>query len=125
MMENTKILLTIIPLDESIRTDTLNQFDNLSPDQKFTIQRYCREVFYWLIDLEINYRINQKMNESKGSPALINLHDEIEKEVYQEFQQKIMDASDVRNIETIRKQLTHMVERSKDKLPPLRVPNRS
>jgi len=111
MMVTTKHLLRFLPMDETVRQETLMRMDSYTSDQKLALSELLWSMFYELIDADIKYEFEQaKINIKDGKRELDkNLYRSIEDQVYQRYLRDLREGQESETIGTLREDLKRMM----------------
>lgn len=110
-MINAKNILLVIPMDEKERKDLLATYDTGSEDERWTIDKFCWKMFYWIIEEQTAYEIKLKLQDWKNAKDVLkeDLYQTVRLKVEEELHKKISSAEETNSIESVRAELSQII----------------
>src|SRR6266581_3784596 len=69
---NTKNIIKALPFEETLKTELLNQFDTLTPDQKYTITRIVWQTWNAIFKLRLEEKVEDALADMREGKGEIN-----------------------------------------------------
>lgn len=98
MKITTKDILKLLPFEKKFKSDLLNSFDNLIPDQKFTIEQMLWDIYFALFKLKLEENLQVALLSAKEDQEKLDdgfykrIREQTEKEMQNEAAKKIEEA---------------------------------
>lgn len=107
-----KGLLTFLPIEQSLRQETIAKLDSFDQGQTIVLNRFCWKMFYEIVDLQANYEFEQKLDQAReGKEELKNsMYKQIQNEVYDKFMAQLRQGEEVTTVADIRGKIQEMMK---------------
>ena len=103
------------------RKNLLSKYDFFSDDEKWTIDKFCWKMFFWIIEEQTAYEIKLKLQDWENTKDVLkeDLYQTVRQKVEEELHRKISSAEEANSIESVRAELSQMMSSSdlKARLP--------
>ncbi|OGG15647.1 hypothetical protein A3D77_01305 [Candidatus Gottesmanbacteria bacterium RIFCSPHIGHO2_02_FULL_39_11] len=120
-MITAKNILLVIPMNNEERKNLLSKYDFFSDDEKWTIDKFCWKMFFWIIEEQTAYEIKLKLQDWENTKDVLkeDLYQTVRQKVEEELHRKISSAEEANSIESVRAELSQMMSSSdlKARLP--------
>jgi len=106
-----KGLLTFLPVEQSLRQETIAKLDAFDQDQTISLNRFCWKMFYELVDLQANYEFEQRLDKVREDKAKLenSMYKQIQNEVYEKFMSQLCKGEEVATVADVREKIQEMM----------------
>lgn len=94
----TKDIIKILPFEEAFKRDLLDRYDNLAPDERYTVEQLLWDLYDEIYTLKLQGKIEAALE--PGSTSKFPLDDEFYRNVKQEVDEEMMSES-TKLVETV------------------------
>lgn len=115
MKITTKLLLQVLPFDDSMKIDVLSRYDGLSPDQKQEISELCWTSYFALKKSEWAYQLEEAIEDvAMGKvPFSSHLGSDIQTKIDNTYSQKFHSIDEETNLTSVRENLEELMTQIK------------
>lgn len=112
-----KDLLRIIPFEEGVRAEILNEFDTYSDALKYDIQKILWDAYYEILEQQTEVKLQQLMMEVEAGVRSLttDMNDDAERLVENDFEDILNGKkNELQQIEDLRSKLQQLIQESKN-----------
>lgn len=91
----TKNIIKILPFDNEFKESLMGSFDNLDPDQKFSIERVIWDLYDGLYELKLqeNIRLEMEKSNDKDNPLTKGFYKKVKEKTEQDLLSEFVDTT--------------------------------
>lgn len=108
----TKDIIKVLPFEDQFRKDLLDQFDVLTLEQKYNIERVLWDTYFALYKLKFEEKMNEALLRARENQESLdgNLAKRVEEEVIEELKQQKVEKVQETDLTAARKAMELIVK---------------
>jgi len=118
----TKDIIKILPFEEKFKNNLLSQFDELSIDQKFSLEQILWETYIAFYNLKLEDHIQLSLLRTKDNqePLDSNFYKKVREQTDEEMQQEATKNIETKDLEAARIAMEKIVKEMKNANLPIK-----